>query len=530
MKKTAKRYTFKQIFIKWLSVSLLVFVILYAGIYAYFGEIIRDLNNSGAQSANSLFTDMIYNSLDARLYSSHPEDPCLKNMMQLAVNTGSFTDESIPQFNMILDGKTYDPLIVPEDAVMFSVYENLKISSAYRADESVSRKISDEAEKYGDEAFASVNAVYISEDYRFIPEQVIFLRYSDKSECGRIDFTGTDTSGFEYTEFEKERQLQIFSGFNSAESTEKISAAADFAGNQIRTREIKAYMNPFRHADFIADRKIKYPGTDLIAVTSIPASSGNNTFHSGSGYGVTAVLFLALALAAAFLEAKAEYAKLKAHYDNEDFRKELTNTMAHDLKTPLMAASGYAENLLNGSNPEKNQHYTEAILENIEHMNSIITDVLELSKLEAGTEIIQKNPVSLLKITNDILSRYQSPVSEKNLRVTVSGTGTVKADESLVKRAAENLISNAVKFSDRSGEITIEISDSAYSVSNSFTGEIKNADELTKPFVKGDASRSSKNGSGLGLSIVRNIAEIHGFKLSVSASDGRFTAKIGFTK
>ncbi len=219
----------------------------------------------------------------------------------------------------------------------------------------------------------------------------------------------------------------------------------------------------------------------------------------------------------------------KAHYAMEDYRRDMTNTLAHDLKTPLMAVSGCAEMLRDSAASEKQKKYTDMILSNVEHMNSMIENVLELAKLENGT-VLHKESVDLASCISDILNHYAALAEEKRITVNVHGTGTVNADKRLMTQALDNLISNALKFSPDGGRADVEITDSSITVSNSFDGSIDaEPDTLWQPFVKGSASRNG-DGSGLGMYIVKNICDMHGFGCSAEIKDRRFRTQIDFSK
>lgn len=78
------------------------------------------------------------------------------------------------------------------------------------------------------------------------------------------------------------------------------------------------------------------------------------------------------------------YLTRKNRYDRQEYRRNMTNAMAHDLKTPLMAMSGYAENLLANVHTDKRQQYAETISENVRRMNGMIEQMLEIDRLETG--------------------------------------------------------------------------------------------------------------------------------------------------
>ena len=235
---------------------------------------------------------------------------------------------------------------------------------------------------------------------------------------------------------------------------------------------------------------------------------------------------LLICIAASLIRAYRTYNIYKAHYAMEDYRRDMTNTLAHDLKTPLMAISGCAEMLSENPSQEKQKHYSEMILTNVRYMDSMITNVLELSKIESSTELKREN-FDIKRAAQDAADKYRIMADENNVTVKISGSGTVNADKLLMTQAVDNLISNAVKYASAGSTIEVSVSDNSFTVKNRYDGKNdKTADELFKPFVKGDSSRSGQNGSGLGLYIVKNICDKHGFESSLDTDKGTFTAII----
>ena len=221
--------------------------------------------------------------------------------------------------------------------------------------------------------------------------------------------------------------------------------------------------------------------------------------------------------------------KNKARYEFEDYQRALTNNLAHDLKTPLAVIGGYAENLIemrkeDGS--EKELKYLSSIMKNVAFTDDIIEKTLELSKTEQSAKLNRKK-VDIKALAEKLAEKYSTALEEKSIELTVEGGGEVSADEDMLSAAAENLISNAVKYTREGGSIKITADRKRLSVVND-TAENVDTKDLLMPFVKGDKGRSDKNSHGLGLAIAAAAAERNGFRLKVDCRDRKFTAVIEF--
>ena len=227
------------------------------------------------------------------------------------------------------------------------------------------------------------------------------------------------------------------------------------------------------------------------------------------------------------VSSKRAYRRYHVQFEMNEYRRNMTNILAHDLKSPLTAISGYAENLRNNVHSEKKDYYATAVLENVKYMNHIITNALELAKIEEKNNKLVKEKVNLVVLTKELYSKYQMGAEDRGIEVNISGKGIVMANQSLFSQALENLISNAVKFTPDNGRIDILTEEKSFCIINTCEEELEGRiEDFCKPFSKGDDSRGDRNGNGLGLAIVKNIVALHGFQLQICADKGTFKVEI----
>lgn len=196
----------------------------------------------------------------------------------------------------------------------------------------------------------------------------------------------------------------------------------------------------------------------------------------------------------------------------EQSRRDTANALAHDLKTPLALIRGYTENLRFGVKPEKTERYLEAIQRETDRMDGILGGMLELSRLETGALPLHREPLALGALAAEGVERYRAAAEVRGITITACGERELSADRALMERALDNLLANALRHTPDGGAVTVTVSAGGLAVEN--TGAPIPEDELSRlweAYYKGDRARTDHAHNGLGLSIVRAIAERHGF-------------------
>ncbi len=207
---------------------------------------------------------------------------------------------------------------------------------------------------------------------------------------------------------------------------------------------------------------------------------------------------------------------MKSQLAEEQRRREVTNALAHDIKTPLFIIQGYAQSLQENINTEKHPHYVERIIERTKEVNALVHKMLDFSRLDSSTY----NPViaelNLTELMNKVADDFDKLEDNKSLKLQVKENVMVNADRSLVERALTNLLENAVKYSEPQTVIAVELTDNSVCFTN-VTKNLTQSDlkRLTEPYFRMDKNRNTK-GNGLGLSVVKSVCEIHNFKLDIS--------------
>lgn len=220
-------------------------------------------------------------------------------------------------------------------------------------------------------------------------------------------------------------------------------------------------------------------------------------------FGVLLDAFVIAALGAAigyFLGKKLE--------QNDKAQKTFFENTSHELKTPLMAICGYAEEIEMGVITDYSQA-GRMIVSQTERMSKLIEDILYLSKMESGTEPLKCEPIEMASLVQDILMPLEGIVNRRNLSVSLElDEGYVNGDPEKLEHAVANLITNSVKY--ECSQIEISWKNQVLSIWND-GGELSTED-FSHMFER---FHTGQNGnSGIGLALSKEIVEMHGWKLS----------------
>jgi len=242
--------------------------------------------------------------------------------------------------------------------------------------------------------------------------------------------------------------------------------------------------------------------------------------------------------------------------DASRMKSEFLANMSHELRTPLVAIIGFSEVLRDGLLGEltlQQRGFIGDIFSSGQHLLSLINDILDLSKVEAGKMALDIEAVQVASALQNSLSIVKEKAAARHIRldlIAAEDTGSINADARKIKQILYNLLSNAVKFTSEGGQVTVRSARVARAdvgqlsgawkgwslplADNGFEGFLKisvidsgigmtpeGLERLFRPFSQIDASLSRKfEGTGLGLAVVKVLAELHGGTVAVESAVG----------
>jgi two-component system, OmpR family, phosphate regulon sensor histidine kinase PhoR len=217
----------------------------------------------------------------------------------------------------------------------------------------------------------------------------------------------------------------------------------------------------------------------------------------------------------------------------EQTRKDFVANISHELKTPITVIQGFAETLLEGA-LDDTQHarkFLKTIKANSERINSLVDDLMTISKFELGVMTVQKTTVALAEVGEQVMELLRDKAEEKNLFLRMELLPipkTVEADRDRLIQILTNLIENAIKFTDKggvtfgsrqeNGSTCLYVEDTGIGIAQ------KHLPRLGERFYRVDPGRSrGLGGTGLGLAIVKHLVKAHGWDLQIESSPGKGT-------
>ncbi len=211
----------------------------------------------------------------------------------------------------------------------------------------------------------------------------------------------------------------------------------------------------------------------------------------------------------------------------ETLKTDFISNVSHEMKTPLAVIGNYGTLLQNPNlSEEERLEYAKNITQSSKHLAELITNILKLNRLENQQIFPRATSYNLSEQLCENLLQFESVWEEKEIEIStdIAGDITISADSELLSIVWNNLLSNAFKFTDNGGKVSVSLSaDSEYAtVTVSDTGCGMTAETgkyIFEKFYQGDTSHATK-GNGLGLALVKRIIDITGGEVSVTSAVG----------
>jgi two-component system phosphate regulon sensor histidine kinase PhoR len=236
----------------------------------------------------------------------------------------------------------------------------------------------------------------------------------------------------------------------------------------------------------------------------------------------------------------------------EEVRKDFVANVSHEIKTPITAIKGFAETLLEGALDDRESafKFLETIKSNSERLNSLVNDLLTLSRIELGDITIEKTDINPDEVTETVFATLKDKSDAKGLYLKKEISPEViriNADRDRLIQILINLVDNGIKYTDKGG-VTIKMQNANLKMQNakqsddlslisrpSSLVEIlvedtgigipkKHLSRLGERFYRVDRARSRDlGGTGLGLAIVKHLVKAHGWDMEIQSSEGTGT-------
>lgn len=215
----------------------------------------------------------------------------------------------------------------------------------------------------------------------------------------------------------------------------------------------------------------------------------------------------------------------------EAMRREFSANVSHELKTPLMSISGYAELMMNGMvDQDKVPEFSGRIYHEASRLSSLVSDIIQLSRLDEKNSDMPFEAVDIYELAEDIIMHLKPAAEKKKIQLSLEGERVVvRGVRQVLYEMFYNIADNAIQYTDAGGKISIFAGQKemhpCYSVEDNGIGIPKNEQKrIFERFYRVDKSHSRQTGgTGLGLSIVKHGAVLHKAKINLESELGKGT-------
>lgn len=216
----------------------------------------------------------------------------------------------------------------------------------------------------------------------------------------------------------------------------------------------------------------------------------------------------------------------------DQLKSAFVSIVSHELRTPMTSIKGLVENMmdgLTGTLNERQSFYLSRVKHNIERLTRMINDLLDLSRIEAGKMELQSSPVNLGSLAREVVELLQPLAQERHvtfLAQIIDPIPLIQADRDKLIQVLTNLIMNAIKFTEPSGTVTVEVcqqEDGSVKTCIQDTGcgiPFEEQKSIFERFYRGQTADIKNRGAGLGLAITKSLVELHGGRIWVTSTPG----------
>ncbi len=287
----------------------------------------------------------------------------------------------------------------------------------------------------------------------------------------------------------------------------------------IKDERLVAMIRQAREADRrAADRRGEHAiGGSIYGSTLVPTGDTQGASGEESSHGIVVIL--------RDITREKEVSKKKS---------EFVAHVSHELRTPLSSIRAYVEMLVDGeaSDEQTRKEYYDIIQTSAERLGRLIDNMLNISRIEAGTVRINKEPIAVSVVVKEACDVMRPPAEQKNITFTEHLTPViyrVSADRDLLYQAVLNLVSNAVKYTPDGGHVTVKMT--AREEQRNMLIEVidtgagipeEDLPHMFEKFFRVEKNKQMAKGTGLGLNLVKQIVEqVHGGQISLRSEVGK---------